>query len=119
MCLCSSSCCLRRDPLPFADGDGRALGDKGRARLLAQSLLVLLAIEACDITVECCRRGAPNPPLGMLDLVLQRRPVPLGDIAPVVLGDELFLRSHYRVTWDSLELRTEDVPVGVVPPDIL
>src|SRR5664279_886655 len=78
---------------PGINRHGRALRKECGRGWTGPRLHERAAVESFDVAGELDAVCGPNPPARMLDAVLQRAPIALPRVAPVMLRDELFLAS--------------------------
>src|SRR5262245_914940 len=94
----------------------RALGDKGGPGRPLEESRVLRAVDGRGIDVDLDLSCAPDAPSRMLDAVLARRAVPMGRVAPVVLGDEGLFRAREGDVRFAVDSRPQPVPPAADAP---
>src|SRR5579875_1533115 len=92
----------------------RPVGQESRGRGPAQGGGEARPIQALEVAVHA-RAGPAYAPAGMLDPVLDR-PTPGGRVAPIVLGDELLLRSRPWQGRPLLGLHPQPLPAAAPSP---
>src|SRR6476659_1092827 len=93
----------------------RAVGDEGRDRLALERLDEFFAVEGGDVGFQFEGIGRPDFPPWMFDAVLARAFAPRG-VAPVMFGDELFVRTERARLRFAVRLHREMFPFIAVAP---
>ncbi len=107
-----------REPFSPAYCDRRPIRNERGTWFRSQSVSESFAIELLKVTLERDIFRLPDLPLWMLDLILDRSAMPLRGVAPVMFGDELFLRIRQWQRWGSAVAGTDREPPSVVTPTV-
>src|SRR5205807_10007948 len=106
----------------------RAVGDEGRSRLCRERLEEFFAVECGDISFQFEGIGRPDFPPWMFDAVLARAFAPPSlssygvtsprGVAPVMFGDELFVRTERARLRLAVRVHGEMFPFIAAAPSV-